>query len=103
MRIMLDIHDTAIPESKLREFERDVSEGFIICDVEVGICILHPRTIQRRSWKDMFRSKGPPCTANGAGAGAADQASIPFPTSAPPPPPVSVDAHKQAAALERCR
>ena len=35
IRRMLDIHDTTIPESKLREFEREVSEGFILCDVEV--------------------------------------------------------------------
>uniref|UniRef100_A0A7S0M9B7 Uncharacterized protein n=1 Tax=Cryptomonas curvata TaxID=233186 RepID=A0A7S0M9B7_9CRYP len=34
IRIMLDIYDTTIPESKLREFEREVSEGFILCDVE---------------------------------------------------------------------
>ena len=35
MRTLLDIEDTAIPEHKLREFEREISEGFIICDVEV--------------------------------------------------------------------
>jgi hypothetical protein len=35
VRKLLDIYDTTIPESKLREFDREVTRGFIICDVEV--------------------------------------------------------------------